>query len=248
MQDRFDISILSRKTLAKREDANHIKQTMSKDTYRLLVVDDHAIVRHGLAVLLESSTGFEICGEAGSVEEARTALGSLKPDILIIDITLRDGSGLELVPIALEANPAMRILVLSMHDEADYALRALRAGAHGYVMKENADEVITEALERVAAGEIYVSPAISARVMREWAGGGAVSGAENAGGVAALTERERQVFEAIGRGLTSKKIAEEFGLSARTVEVHRAHIKKKLGCEDAAQLFREAVRWVEGAG
>ncbi len=220
---------------------------MTKESLKLLVVDDHAIVRHGLAVLLDGAAGFEIRGEAGSVAEAREALNRLKPDILIIDITLRDGNGLELVPVALAVNPAMRILVLSMHDEADYALRALRAGAHGYVMKENADEVITEALQRVAAGGIYVSDVIAARVMREWAGGGA-SGAEEATGVAALTERERQVFESIGRGLTTKKIAEEFGLSARTVEVHRAHIKKKLGCEDAAQLFREAVRWVEGAG
>ena len=208
---------------------------------RLLVVDDHSIVRHGLTALLSKEKDLAICGEAGSCEEARAAIKALEPDLLIVDITLKDGSGLDVIREARAADPKVKALVLSMHDESVYAEKALRAGARGYVMKENADEDIVEAIRTVLRGELYISTEVSAQMLREYIG------EEAAGktGIESLTERELQIFECIGQGLSSRKIADQFSLSTRTVEVHRAHIKRKLQCEDAAQVVREAVRWVE---
>ena len=209
---------------------------------RLLIVDDHAIVRHGLALLLSKHPEFVVAAEAGSAAEARAQTTAVQPDAAIIDLSLKDGSGLALIRELHEIRPDMPCLVLSMHDEMEYAERALRAGARGYVMKENADEVIVEALRKVLAGELYVSPDVSARLLQQAV---AAPGERQATGIDSLTEREREIFRCLGQGLTTKKIAEQFGLSARTVEVHRASIKRKLGCEDTAQLLREAVRWVE---
>jgi DNA-binding NarL/FixJ family response regulator len=206
------------------------------------MVDDHAIVRHGLAALLAKEKDLVIAGEASNCEEALAALDKLKPDILIADLTLPDRSGIELIRDAQARQPRLISLVLSMHDERTHAEKALRAGAQGYVMKEDADAHITEAIRTVLRGEIYVSHDISSRMLREYVSEDA-SGPKT--GIESLTERELQVFECLGRGLSSRKIADQFDLSPRTVEVHRAHIKKKLQCEDAAQLLREAVRWVE---
>lgn len=212
---------------------------------RLLVVDDHAIVRHGLALLLTRHPEFVVAAEAGSRAEALDAFATAKPDAAIIDLTLKDGNGLDLIRDLLKQRPELPCLVLSMHDELEYAERALRAGARGYVMKENADEVIVDALRKVLAGELYASPDVSAQLLRQ-----AVAPRTERGetGVDSLTEREREIFRCLGQGLTTKKIAEQFNLSARTVEVHRASIKRKLACEDTAQLLREAVRWVEAGG
>lgn len=217
--------------------------TVKTPTARVLLVDDHSIVRTGLAALLAPTGRYAICGEAGAFDEARELTERLRPDAIVLDITLKDRNGLDLIPLARAANPAVKIVVLSMHDEADYAERALRAGAQGYVMKENADAVLVPALDTVLGGEVYVSPTVTARVLRGVTEGVA---ADEPRGVAALTARERDVFACIGRGLTSRKIAEELVLSARTVEVHRGNIKRKLGCEDAAQVVREAVRWLAG--
>ena len=209
--------------------------------FRILIVDDHSVVRHGLALLLARQGDMHVCGEAASYEEALTQLEILRPDISIVDITLKDRSGLDLIRDAGARFPGFRSLVLSMHDEMEYADRALRAGALGYVMKEEADAVIVDALHTALRGEIYLSPRASAHILRARTGG--EGGAQS--GVDSLTDREREVFRCLGQGLTTKKIADQFNLSARTVEVHRANIKKKLACEDAAQLLREAVRWVE---
>jgi DNA-binding NarL/FixJ family response regulator len=217
----------------------------AKKSVRLLVVDDHAIVRHGLAKLLSRHREFTIAAEAGSCAEALARLGERKFDAAIIDLALKDGSGLDLVREIHKRNPQVPCLVLSMHDEMEFAERALRAGARGYVMKENADESIVEALRAVLRGEVYVSPDVSARLLRQVADGVEVQGGT---GIDSLTEREREIFRCLGQGMTTKKIAEQFGLSARTVEVHRSSIKRKLGCEDTAQLLREAVRWVEAGG
>lgn len=211
---------------------------------RILVVDDHAIVRHGLTLLLSKHKDLAICGEAGTYEDALAALERERPDILLADITLKDRSGLDLIREVRSRWPEVRGLVLSMHDEDEYAERALRAGARGYVMKENADEVIVEAIRTVLGGEVYASPEVSARMLRQFVDGGSDESVE-AGGIGSLTERELEIFRCLGEGLTTRKIAEKFGLSGRTVEVHRANIKRKLGCEDTAQLLREAVKWVE---
>lgn len=213
----------------------------------MLVVDDHAIVRHGLAALLEGEPEFTLCGEAATVAEALDALERLRPDLAVVDITLKDENGLDFIREARRRGHACPMLVLSMHDEASHAEKALRAGAQGYVMKERADESILDALRAIRRGEMYLTEAARGRLLQDFLH--APAGEEKPEtGVESLTDREREVFECLGRGMTTRRIAEKFSLSERTVEVHRAHIKHKLGCEDAAQLLREAVRWVEAGG
>ena len=213
-------------------------------THTILIVDDHAIVRHGIAALLAKEKDLTICGEAGTFEEAEAALEKLMPDILLLDITLKDRNGLDLIKVARKHQKGIKVLVLSMHDESTYAERALREGAQGYVMKENADAVIVDALRAVLRGEIFVSPETASRMLKQYVEKPGKAPSEY--GIDALTDREREIFELIGQGLSTRKIADKFSLSDRTVEVHRAHIKRKMQCEDSAQLFREAVRWVEG--
>lgn len=212
--------------------------------HSILVVDDHSIVRHGLTLLLQREPDLAVCGEAGSYDEALAAAATLRPDIVLVDLTLKDRSGLDLIRELSARQPGVRCLVLSMHDEAEYADRALRAGARGYVMKEDADEVVVQAIRHVLNGEVYVSPAMSNRLIHQMSKDKHDRDASS--GVASLTEREREIFQCLGEGLSTRKIAERFNLSERTVEVHRANIKKKLRADDAAQVLREAVRWVEG--
>jgi len=218
-------------------------QSSQPPRHQILVVDDHSIVRHGLALLLKKEADLQVCGEAGAYEEALALALKIRPEIMLVDITLKDRNGLDLIRELHRQAPAIHCIVLSMHDEAEYADRALRSGARGYVMKEDADEVIVQAIRHVLAGEVYVSPAMSSRLISQLSID--AKGRGGSGGVASLTEREREVFECLGAGLSTRKIAEKYGLSERTVEVHRANIKKKLRCEDAAQVLREAVRWVE---
>ena len=212
--------------------------------HRILVVDDHSIVRHGLTLLLKREADLDVCGEAGSFDEAIAAVAEQQPEVVLVDITLKDRSGLDLIKELIVRHPGIRCLVLSMHDEAEYADRALRAGARGYVMKEDADEVVVQAIRHVLKGEIYVSPVMSNRLIHQMSQD--KSDRDDQVGIASLTEREREVFECLGEGLSTRKIAEKYSLSERTVEVHRANIKKKLRADDAAQVLREAVRWVEG--
>jgi DNA-binding NarL/FixJ family response regulator len=194
--------------------------------------------------LLKREADLDVCGEAGSFDEAIAAVAEQQPEVVLVDITLKDRSGLDLIKELIARHPGIRCLVLSMHDEAEYADRALRAGARGYVMKEDADEVVVQAIRHVLKGEIYVSPVMSNRLIHQMSQD--KSDRDDNIGVASLTEREREVFECLGEGLSTRKIAEKYNLSERTVEVHRANIKKKLRVDDAAQVLREAVRWVEG--
>ena len=210
---------------------------------RVLIVDDHAIVRQGISLLLARQPDLKVCGEAGSAEEAVDAVARLSPDVILLDITLKDRNGLDLLRELREQRPDLKVLVLSMHDEEDYAERALKAGALGYVMKEYADEVVVEALRTVLRGQVYLSPRMNTQLLRQMMTGGQ-QGAEETG-VDSLTDREREIFLLMGRGLSTKKIADQLALSARTVEVHRAHIKKKMQSDDLAQLLREAIRYAE---
>lgn len=209
---------------------------------RVLIVDDHAIVRYGMGVLLSGADDLVLCGEAGGIDEAMQVARELKPDVAVIDLILGDESGLDLIRRMRAEGMRMPLLVMSMHDESTHAEKALRAGAQGYVMKEDADESLIEALRTVLDGKLHVSDEINERLLRSYLDDGAEA---DRTGVESLTDREKEIFERMGKGLTTRKIAEQFGLSARTVEVHRARIKKKLGCDDAAQLLREAVKWVE---
>lgn len=209
---------------------------------RLLLVDDHPIMRHGLAQLIRSEEGLEVCGEAGNARDGMTAVGSLKPDLVVIDLTLPDKNGLEFLKDIQSQHPGTQCLVLSMHDETLYGERALRAGARGYIMKEAAADHLITAVRKVLSGGIYVSDSMASRMLEQ------VTGHRSKTACAAietLTDRELEVLEMIGRGVATKNIAEKLSISARTVEAHRAHIKDKLAITDGAALVRYAVQWVE---
>lgn len=209
---------------------------------RLLLVDDHPIMRHGLAQLIRAEPGLDVCGEAGSAREGLELAGRLKPDLVVIDLTLPDKNGLELLKDIQAQHPGTLCLVLSMHDETMYGERALRAGARGYIMKEAAADHLISAARKVLSGGIYVSDSMASRMLEQVTGQRARGAAT---GVETLSDRELEVLEMIGRGVATKNIAERLCISARTVEAHRAHIKEKLGVGDGAALVRYAVQWVE---
>ncbi len=210
---------------------------------KILIVDDHPLMRKGLALSLEAEPDLTICGQVADAEEAMDALEKLDPDLAIVDISLPGMSGLELIKHMQALRPELRTLVVSRHDEALYAERAIRAGARGYVMKLEAGEMIVKAVRRVLAGGIYVSEEINERLLLGLAAGRqelAQSPLE------VLSDRELEVFELTGRGLGTREIAERLHLSVKTVESYRARIKDKLNLKTAAELMQHAVQWVEG--
>ena len=186
--------------------------------------------------------GLDVRGEAGSAMEGLKAVGKFKPDVVVVDLTLPDKSGLELIKDIQAMYPGTRCIVLSMHEESLYAERALRAGARGYVMKEMAAETLIQAIRRVLDGGIYVSDVMASRMLEQVTG---QRGKVNTTGVEQLTDRELEVLGMIGKGTATKLIAEHLNISARTVEAHRSHIKEKLGLTDGPALMRYAVQWVE---
>jgi DNA-binding NarL/FixJ family response regulator len=213
---------------------------------RIYIVDDHVMMRQGLSVLLNGTAGLEVCGEAGSAEDALQDIPRQKPDIAIIDLSLEGTSGLELIKNLHSRQQALPLLVLSMHDESFFAERVLRAGASGYVMKHRAVQELREAILRVLAGGLYVSQDMSDRLLRVMARGGH---SERGSGMDLLSDREVEVFELIGRGQGNSEIALRLHLSIKTIETYRARIKEKLELKDAAELFQHALNWVqEGPG
>jgi len=218
------------------------KNTDSIRQARVLLVDDHPIVRQGLAELIEQESDMSICGQSQSAAEALQAVEDLQPDISIVDVSLQGISGIELIKDIKAQYPCLPVLVLSMHDETLYAERVLRAGARGYVMKEEATEKVMTAIREVLAGRLYLSERMSSRLLSKF-----VDGAPEVGGspIERLTDRELQVFELIGQGLGTRKIAETLHLSIKTIESHREHIKTKLKLTDSTELVRHAVQWVQ---
>jgi DNA-binding NarL/FixJ family response regulator len=207
---------------------------------RLLLIDDHPIMRHGLAQLIRAEEGLDVCGEAGNARDGLIAVGQCKPDLVVIDLTLPDKNGLELLKDIQSQYPGTLCIVLSMHDENMYGERALRAGARGYIMKEAAADHLITATRKVLSGGIYVSDSMASRMMEQ-----AIGNRVKAVSLDNLTDRELEVLEMIGQGVATKIIAERLCISARTVEAHRAHIKEKLEITDGAALVRYAVQWVE---
>jgi DNA-binding NarL/FixJ family response regulator len=207
---------------------------------RIVVVDDHPIMRMGLRQLLQSAGTVEVCGEAGSFEEAlRVVEAALPVDLVVVDISLPDRSGLELIRDLKEIDSAIRTLVVSSHDEKVYAERVLRAGGRGYLMKDRAPDQLIAAVEEVLRGGVFLSPAMTSRMME------ALSGRRPDSPISGLTDRELEVFRAIGEGRSSREISAQLGVSIRTIDAHRAHIKEKLGLRDATELSYEAIRWME---
>lgn len=215
----------------------------AKGTTTILVVDDHPILRQGLTQLINQEVDLRVCGEADEEHTAIEAIAALKPDMVIVDIALKDTSGIELIKKIRVDNARLPILVLSMHDESLYTERALRAGANGYIMKQEAPDQIVKAIRRVLAGEIYVSEQIGSRLLRK-----IVHGRPTAidSPIDNLSDRELEVFRLIGRGYRTRQIAEMLRLSVKTVESYREHIKHKMGFRDATELLQHAIQWVQG--
>jgi DNA-binding NarL/FixJ family response regulator len=210
---------------------------------RILIVDDHPMMRDGLRQLIAHEPDLEVCGEAEDAVDAVQQAEAARPDVAIVDITLRSSSGLELIKDLHIRSPQTKVLVLSMHDESLYAERVLRAGGRGYVMKQEGGKKIIEAVRHVASGRTFVSEAISVRILDSFSGGG-----EHKSPVERLTDREFEVFQLIGQGLSTKEMAGKLHVSVKTIEVHRVNIKEKLNTPTARDLIRFAVRWVESPG
>lgn len=206
----------------------------------VFVVDDHPIVRQGLVQLIDQEPDLKVCGEAADVKEARAGLSRMQPDIVILDLSLRDSDGLELVKDIRARYETLPVLVLSMHDESIYAERLLSAGANGYIMKQAASDQLLAAVRRVLAGGIYVSERVGASMIERFAVSGRVKSSDP---IDRLSNRELQVLNLIGRGKTTREIAENLNLSIKTVESHRQRIKKKLNLNTAPQLVQFAVNW-----
>jgi DNA-binding NarL/FixJ family response regulator len=212
---------------------------------KLLIVDDHPMMREGLAQLIRHEPDLVVCGEAGTANEALQLVARLKPNLALVDISLPDKSGLDLIKDLQNLHSGLPVLVISMHDESLHAERVLRAGARGYIMKQEGGEKIMEAIRQVLAGRIYVSPKMSARILEVFSGQRPRAGHSP---IEQLTDREFEVFRLIGQGIGTREIARRLSLSVKTVEVHRAKIKSKLGLKSATELVRHAVRWVETSG
>jgi DNA-binding NarL/FixJ family response regulator len=209
---------------------------------RVFLVDDHPLVREHLTALIQREADLEVCGEAADAPTALELISRQSPDLVILDISLKQSNGLELIKDLKQRWPKLPVLVLSMHDEMLYAERSLRAGALGYITKEEATVNVLSAVRKVLGGEVYLSERMAGRVMKRM-----VSGAKDELGspLEVLTDRELEVFQMLGRGMGTRQIAEELRLGIKTVESYRVRIKEKLQLQDGNQLLQHAIQWVQ---
>jgi DNA-binding NarL/FixJ family response regulator len=206
----------------------------------VLIVDDHPLMRQGLSLLINQQQDMQVCGEAEEAQAAMQAIAQKKPDILILDISLNGPDGLELLKTIRASDPGLPVLVLSMHDEAIYAERALRARANGYIMKHEATEKVLVALRRILNGEVYLSDRMSNKMLQQFIGG---TPSLIQSRISLLSDRELEVFCRIGEGHATREIAEELHLSVKTVETYQAHIKEKLALRSGRELIQHAIQW-----
>jgi DNA-binding NarL/FixJ family response regulator len=206
----------------------------------VFVVDDHPLLRQGLALLINQQQDLEVCGEAEEAQAAMRAIAQRRPDILIVDISLNGPDGLDLLKTIRAAYPDLPVLILSMHDEAIYAERALRARANGYIMKQEATEKVLVAVRRILKGEVYLSDRMANKMLQQYIGG---TPAAIQSRISALSDRELEVFCLIGEGRGTREIAEELHLSIKTVETYQAHIKEKLSLHSGRELIQHAIQW-----
>lgn len=202
---------------------------MVEPAVRLLLIDDHPLVRDGLRARLASVPGVEVVGEAGSAAEAQQQVLLALPTLVLMDVGMRDMNGIDLAALLLSEHPGLLVLMLSMYDDPEYVQRALQAGARGYVLKDAPASEIVAAIQAVAAGGTFLSPAVSRRLFR------------NQAPRPVLSARESQILSGLAKGLSSKQLARDLELSVRTVEAHRQNIKRKLGLEGQAELIKYAV-------
>ena len=209
---------------------------------RVYVTDDHAMVRRGLAALIAAEPDMELCGEAEDCATATSEVAKLRPEVVIVDISLRGNSGLELIKNIKAFDPKIHIVVLSVHDESVYALRVLKAGAKAYVMKQDIASKVIDAIRKVRKGQMYVSERVASQMLNRM-----VKGQDEEGDspVAGLSDRELEVVTLIGSGLATREIAARLHVSVKTIETHRAHIKTKVNLSTATQLAQFCIRWVE---
>lgn len=219
--------------------ANHDKE-MNTRKRTVFIVDDHPLLRQGLALMINRENDLTVCGEAEEALAAMHAISQRLPDIIIVDISLNGPDGLDLLKNIRSSHPALPVLILSMHDEATYAERALRARANGYIMKHEATEKVLVAVRRILNGEIYLSDRIANKMLQQYIGGASTALQTR---VSALSDRELEVFRSIGEGRSTRQIADELHLSVKTVETYQAHLKEKLALRSGRELIQHAIQW-----
>jgi DNA-binding NarL/FixJ family response regulator len=212
------------------------------DRKKVFIVDDHPVVRDGLSEMINRSGELAICGEAASAEEAIEKIEGAAPDLAIVDLSLPGMSGMDLVRTLKEDYPALKILVLSMHDESIYAERAVRAGARGYIMKRQVAREVEAAIRAVLNGDLYLNPKLSKEILESAL---RTDDRQPESPVNELSERELEVFKLIGKGMGATEIARKLGLNVKTIETYQARMKEKLHAKDAAQLYQKALRWLQ---
>jgi DNA-binding NarL/FixJ family response regulator len=220
-----------------------VSPAVKKD--RVLLIDDHPIVRQGLALLIDREQDLAVCGEADGAHTGLHAVATLRPDIVVLDISLCGPDGLDVLKEIRMKSGSLPVLILSMHDESIYAERALRAGANGYIMKQEATEKVLVAIRRILAGEVYLSERLTNAMLQQVVHGNA--GAKNSP-ILSLTDRELEIFRLIGEGHSTRRIADELHLSVKTIESHQAHIKEKLALKNARELVQHAIEWTVSLG
>jgi DNA-binding NarL/FixJ family response regulator len=215
------------------------------DKSRILVVDDHAVVREGLSKLINQEADMVVCGEAEDGPSALKAIAACRPDLAIVDISLSSASGLDVTKDIKIQFPGIRVLVLSMHEELLFAERALRAGASGYIMKVEAPKTLIEAIRRVLGGKIFLSEKMTEHFLNQVV---KTPAAGTDSPIKSLTDREFEVFMMIGKGIGTRQIAERIHLSVKTIDAYREHLKKKLNLKNAAELVQYAIEWSHNEG
>lgn len=208
---------------------------------RIVIIDDHPIVRKGFAQLINREEDLQVVGEAEDQASAQPIVEGEKPDLALVDLTLKDSDGLELIKNFIVLFPELKTLVISLHDEKVYAERALRAGARGYIMKSEATENVMTAIRQVLRGGIYLSGEMQSRILEQFTG--KHRGEEQKTPVDVLSDREFAVFRLIGEGLSTRSIAERLNLSIKTIETYRSHLKTKLNLDSSTELIQRAVEW-----
>jgi DNA-binding NarL/FixJ family response regulator len=217
------------------------KNSSSPAPKRIFIVDDHPVVRQGIALLVNQESDLKVCGDAEGAASALRDIERLKPDLVVLDLSLKDGNGLELIKDLRIRLPRLLILVLSMHDESFYSERVLRAGAKGYITKDEATGKVIEGIRRILRGEVFLSDRMATKMLSQLTDSRIEAVRPS---VENLTDRELQVFELIGSGIGTSEIAKKLHLSVKTIDSHREHIKQKLRLDSAAELVKHAVQWV----
>jgi DNA-binding NarL/FixJ family response regulator len=221
-----------------------LDMTTKKNVFRIAVIDDHPILRQGIVRLINEQPDFEVVGETDEAKKATSLIQQCKPDGVVLDVSLKGSSGIEAAKDIKSVFPKVKILMLSMHDENIYASRALKAGASGYIMKQETPELVLAALRKVMTGQVSISERYSSRLLSNFANR---RGDIATSPVDLLSDRELEVFTLIGKGFGTRPIAERLNLSVKTIESHRAHIKEKMNLESATELVHYAIQWEQGA-